>query len=235
MKTKKRRFTGSRGDDLVGLFDVPDGEPIATALFAHCFTCTKNLKATHRISKKLTAEGIAVFRFDFTGLGESEGEFEETNLSSNVGGLLAAAEFMSGDSAAPRILIGHSLGGSAVIQAAGKVESCEMVAVIAAPSDPAHLTGVFAGERDEMERTGRATVDIGGRNFTITKQFFEDLEEHRMKQRIDRLGLPLVVIHSPDDPIVGIDHGERVFEAANQPKWFVSLDGADHLDRKSTR
>jgi putative redox protein len=136
---------------------------------------------------------------------------------------------MGDGSMKPRILIGHSLGGSAVIQAAGRIESCELVVVIAAPYDPAHLTDVFVSKKPEIERTGRATVDIGGQSFTITKQFFEDLREHSMRQRIDELGLPLVVVHSPDDPVVAIDHGEQIFEAANQPKWFVSLDGADHL------
>lgn len=230
MDSRKLHFEGARGDRLVGRLDLPpDGAPFAYALFAHCFTCSKDLKAAVNLSRALTAERVAVFRFDFTGLGESEGDFAGTSFSSNVEDLVAAARFLEREHEAPRILIGHSLGGAAAILAAAEMPSAAAVVTIGAPSDPAHLKHLFAGDLEQIARKGEAEVVLAGRRFTITRGFVEDLEGNRLREILGGFRKALLIFHSPRDEIVGIDHAARLYEMARHPKSFISLDGADHL------
>ncbi|MDX1583108.1 MAG: alpha/beta fold hydrolase [Thermoanaerobaculia bacterium] len=229
MKSEKLQFEGSDGDLLTGQFDQPEGDRKACALFAHCFTCTRNLKAVGNIAKALTSRGIAVFRFDFTGLGESEGDFADTNFSSNVMDLIAAARYMSDRWSSPSILAGHSFGGSAVLRAAHSIADVRAVVTIAAPHDPRHVERLLVSGRDEIEREGVARVSIGGREFTMRKQFLEDLESSSSDSKISALDKALLVMHSPVDNIVGIDNAAGIFKAAKHPKSFISLDDADHL------
>jgi len=230
MQTRKISFENAAGDTLAALLDAPaDREPDAYALFAHCFTCSKDYKGVVWVSKTLAAEGIAVLRFDFTGLGESEGEFADTTFSSNVADLVAAAEFMERELEAPKILIGHSLGGAAVIHAAAQISSAVAVATLAAPSSTDHLIGVIRSNATEIESTGEAEVQIGGRSFRIRKEFLDDLSVVNMRDAVSGLGRPLLVCHSPADRTVGIDNANEIFMAARHPKCFLSLDSADHL------
>jgi uncharacterized OsmC-like protein/alpha/beta superfamily hydrolase len=230
MRSKKLRFQGGQGNLLSAQLDLPvDGHPIAYALFAHCFTCTKNLKTVAHISRALTRERIAVLRFDFTGLGESEGDFADTNFSSNVADLLAAATFLETEHNAPRILIGHSLGGAAVLQAASKIPSCRAVATIGAPANPLHVKRLLSDQAEEITRKGEAMVTLEGRDFKIKKQFLDDLEHTRMEAAISNLRKALLIFHSPLDNIVGIENAARIFQTARHPKSFISLDRADHL------
>ena len=230
MKFKKLEFTNTAGQILSGRIDLPqDRETVAYAIFAHCFTCSKNIKAISNISRALTREGIAVFRFDFTGLGESEGDFADTNFSSNVEDLVMAAEFMATHYRAPRILIGHSLGGAAVLQAAAKIQSAAAVITIAAPADPAHVSRALGDSKKIIERRGEATVDLSGRTFKIKKQFLDDLESVKMRETIENLNRALLILHSPIDAVVGIENAAKIFQTARHPKSFISLDAADHL------
>lgn len=238
MKTEKLSFTGSQGNSLVGYLNTPDsGETSSFALFAHCFTCTKNYKAIRNIAAAMVDEGFAVFRFDFTGLGESEGDFADTNFSSNVEDLIAAADFLKTNYAAPSLLIGHSLGGAAVLQGAKSIDSCKAVVTIASPHEPKHVSHLLSQSAEEIEREGEAKVSIAGRPFKIRKQFLDDLEEHRMDETIRTLNRALVIFHSPFDDIVSIDNAAKIFKAARHPKSFVSLDDADHLlsDERDSR
>jgi alpha/beta superfamily hydrolase len=237
MQFKKLEFTNSTGQKLSARIDLPaDQDPIACALFAHCFTCSKNIKAISHISRALTREGIAVLRFDFTGLGESEGDFADTNFSSNVEDLVMAAEFMADNYHAPKILIGHSLGGAAVLQAAAKIPSAVAVITIAAPADPGHVSRALGNSREIIERRGEANVDLAGRTFKIKKQFLEDLGSVRMEETIRNLNRALLILHSPMDDIVGIGNAAKIFQTARNPKSFISLDKADHLlmDKKDS-
>jgi putative redox protein len=230
MKFKKFEFTNAAGQKLSARLDFPsEDKPSAYALFAHCFTCSKNIKAISHISRALTRNGIAVMRFDFTGLGESEGDFADTNFSSNVGDLVAAAEFMANTHTAPKILIGHSLGGAAVLQAAAKIPSCAAVITIAAPADPGHVTHALGDTKDIIERRGEANVSLAGRTFKIKKQFLDDLESVPMRQTIRNLNRALLIFHSPVDGVVGIENASKIFQFARHPKSFISLDRADHL------
>lgn len=231
MQTKKLTFENASGDKLSALLDLPvNPVPNAFALFAHCFTCTKNIKAAYNISNALKQAGIAVLRFDFTGLGESEGDFSETGLSSNVEDLVAAADFLKKEYEGPKILIGHSLGGAAVLQAADRIDAAKAVVTIAAPGDPKHLEKHLAGGREQLEKEGKAEIEIGGRFFSVKKQFFDDLDANRMKEAIGKLRRKaLLILHSPIDNIVGIDNAATIYTAAKHPKSFVSLDQADHL------
>jgi len=230
MSSKRLTFPGSTGAMLAARLDLPvDGAPRAYALFAHCFTCSKNLNAVAHISRALAAEGIAVLRFDFTGLGESQGDFADTSFSSNVDDLVVAAEFLGESYAAPEILIGHSLGGAAVLQAAPKIEGVTAVATIGAPADPSHVKHLLSSSAEEIERRGEAEVVLAGRTFRIRKQFLDDLDRPDRDAAIRGLGAALLVFHSPTDELVGIDNAERIYSAARHPKSFVSLDRADHL------
>ena len=226
----KFTFSGSQGDALDARLDLPVGEPRAFALFAHCFTCGKDIAAASRISRGLVDEGIAVLRFDFTGLGSSEGEFANTNFTSNVADLVAAAEALAERYEGPALLIGHSLGGAAVLAAAGQIPSVSGVVTLAAPSEPAHVAGVFSPESvEEIERAGEAEVSLAGRPFRIRQQFLEDISQTRIDDAVAGLGAALLVLHSPIDELVGVDHARRIYEQARHPKSFVSIDGADHL------
>ncbi len=232
MYSQNLTFENPRGELLAARMDLPAagrGKPLAYALFAHCFTCSKNLNAVRNISRALTARGWAVLRFDFTGLGESEGDFSETNFSSNVADLLSAAAFMEREYRAPMVLIGHSLGGAAVLQAAGEIPECKAVVTIGAPCDPAHVTHLLKTARETIEAEGEAEIVLAGRTFKIKKQFLDDLEMTRMKEKIRQLKRPLLIFHSPVDETVSIENARHIYESARHPKSFVSLDTADHL------
>lgn len=226
----KITFPGSQGSELAARLDLPSTHPRAIALFAHCFTCGKDIAAASRISAGLVDEGYGVLRFDFTGLGSSEGEFANTNFTSNVEDLVAAADMLRERYEAPRLLIGHSLGGAAVLVAASRIPEVTAVATIAAPSDPAHVADVFTPDAlAAIERHGEAEVQLAGRPFRIQRQFLEDISAQRLDASIADLGAALLVMHSPVDALVDVDHARRIYEAARHPKSFVTLDGADHL------
>lgn len=230
MQSFKLRFENAAGELLSARLDLPiDDQPVAYALFAHCFTCSKNLRAIGNIAEELTRRGIAVFRFDFTGLGESDGEFAATNFTSNVADLIAAAGYMERQGHAPALLIGHSLGGAAVLQAAAGIPSAVAVVTIGAPSEPSHVLRLLADGSDEARAHGEAEVNLSGRTFKIRREFLEDLEAQRMQERIRALRKALLVMHSPIDDTVGIENAARIFDAAAHPKSFISLDHADHL------
>jgi putative redox protein len=229
MQSKNVNFPNPEGLSLSGILDLPAFEPVAWALFAHCFTCSKNLKAAANISRAMTAAGIGVLRFDFTGLGRSEGRFEDTTFSSNVADLLAAAEWLAREHRAPEILLGHSLGGTAVLQAAAKIPSAVAVATIGSPADPLHVSHLFAGSVDELRAEGVAEVHLGGRPFRIKRQFLDDLEKHDLPGSVAGLRKALLVMHAPLDDIVEVNNASDLFVAAKHPKSFVSLDKADHL------
>ena len=228
-KSEKITFAGADGDQLAARLDLPEGKPQAYALWAHCFSCTKDIFAASRVASGLTAHGIAVLRFDFTGLGASEGDFANTNFSSNVGDLVAAADHLRDNFEAPKMLIGHSLGGAAVRAGAGRVPEAEAVCTIGAPADPAHVADLFQESRAEIEGKGEAEVLLVGRPFRIKKQFLEDIESQKLEQDIATMNKALLVFHSPVDATVGVENAARIFQAAKHPKSFVSLDDADHL------
>lgn len=231
---EKLTFTGAGGEQLAARLDSPAGKPRAYALFAHCFTCTKDIYAASRIAAGLAEEGIAVLRFDFTGLGASEGEFANTNFSSNVADLVKAADFLRETREAPKILIGHSLGGAAVLAAAGSVPEALAVATIGAPAEPAHVAHLFQDAKPDIEARGEAEVLLAGRPFRIKKQFLDDISERNLGDSVASLKKALIVFHSPVDQTVGVENAAKIFGAAKHPKSFVSLDSADHLvSRKS--
>jgi putative redox protein len=229
MPAERFDFPNASGQNLAALLDLPVGEPRAYALFAHCFTCGKDVHAAKRIAEGLTALDIAVLRFDFTGLGSSEGEFANTTFSSNVADLIAAADALRRTRRAPAILIGHSLGGTAVLAAAGGVPEARAVVTIAAPSDPSHVAGLFRDRLDEIGAKGEVEVALAGRPFRVSRGFVDDLAQHKLLARIAELHKALLIFHSPTDEIVGIDNASDIFIAAKHPKSFVSLAGADHL------
>jgi putative redox protein len=223
-------FINAEGHRLSARLDLPTNDPPgAYALFAHCFTCSKHTKAIGHISRALTEEGIAVLRFDFTGLGESEGEFADTSLSSNVDDLVAAADFLTDRFRAPKIIIGHSFGGAAVLLAAAGIPSAAAVATIAAPADPGHVSRLLGSSRREIETRGEARLQLAGRSFVLKKQFLEDLQSIDMQTRLRELNRALLIFHSPVDDVVDIENAARIFRSARHPKSFVSLDTADHM------
>ena len=234
MRTERFDFPNAQGDKLAASLDLPLGEPTAYALFAHCFTCGKDNKAAKRIAERLSAHGIAVLRFDFTGLGNSEGEFANTHFSSNVDDLVAAADHLRKTRAAPAILIGHSLGGAAVLTAAHRIPESRAVVTIAAPFDPSHVTGLFKEQIEAIRSEGEAEVALAGRPFRIKREFLEDIAAQRLKDCLAGLKKALLVFHSPTDAIVGIDNATLIFTSAKHPKSFVSLAGADHLISKAS-
>ena len=230
MRTQRADFRSQDGARLGGRLDLPDaGDPVAYAVFAHCFGCTKNLKTMGYLDRALTEAGVAVLRFDFTGLGDSEGEFEDTSFTSNVGDVVAAANYLAERHAAPRLLIGHSFGGAAVIQAARQIPSAAAVVTIAAPAEFSHLSNTIVSQAPEIEQTGEADVELAGRRFRIRKQFVDDLEQRSMAEVVGSLRLPLLALHAPADDIVPFAAAERIYEMARQPKSLVALDRADHL------
>ncbi len=226
---EKITFIGADGQKLAARIDTPDGDIKAYALFAHCFTCTKDIFAASRIAKVLKERGIAVVRFDFTGLGASEGDFANTNFSSNVEDLVSAANFMRDEFQAPAILIGHSLGGSAVLAAAHKIPEARAVVTLGSPADVAHVAHNFKNDREKIMRDGEADICLVGRPFKIKKQFIEDIEGVKLQHHVNNLKKALLVMHAPLDQTVGIENAGQLFSWAKHPKSYVSLDDADHL------
>ena len=230
MRTEKIFFTNQTGHKLAAKLELPNNQaPHSYALFAHCFTCNKNLTAVRNIAKALTRAGFAVLRFDFTGLGESEGTFEDTNFSSNIEDLIAASDHLSQNYAPPSILIGHSLGGAAVICASILIPSVKAVATIGAPFDPRHVSHHFSTKLEEIQQEGVAEVRIGGRPFKVKKQFLEDIESASLKRKLNELNRALLIMHAPQDQIVEIENASQIYQYAQHPKSFITLDGADHL------
>ncbi len=229
MATERVEFEGHAGDKLAARLDLPEGPLLGTALFAHCFTCSKDIPAARRIAGRLAGMGIAVLRFDFTGLGHSSGEFENTSFSSNVEDLVAACKYLEKRGMAPGLLIGHSLGGAAILKAAGRLDSVRAVATLGAPFDPHHVLHNFSGALDEIAEKGVAEVQLGGRPIRISQDFVEDVCAEALERPIRELKRALLVMHAPGDRIVGIENAANIFKAARHPKSFVTLDEADHL------
>jgi uncharacterized OsmC-like protein/fermentation-respiration switch protein FrsA (DUF1100 family) len=229
MPTERFQFTSSEGHQLAASLDLPEREPLAYALFAHCFTCGKDVLAAKRIAVALAAKGIAVLRFDFTGLGSSEGDFANSTFSSNVADLVRAADHLRETRKGPAILIGHSLGGAAILAAAAQIPDATAVVTIAAPSDPAHVTGLFKDRIEDIRKHGKVKVSLAGRPFNIKREFLDDIAEHGLMAHVTKLHKALLIMHSPTDDTVGIDNATRLFVAAKHPKSFVSLADADHL------
>lgn len=229
MPTQRFTFPGHDGAELAARLDLPDGEHRATALFAHCFTCGKDIPAARRIAARLAGAGFAVLRFDFTGLGHSEGEFSNTSFTSNVGDLVAAAEALVARDMAPDLLIGHSLGGAAVLRAAGRIDSARAVVTLGAPFDPSHVVANFSEALEDIARDGAAEVDLGGRPIRIGQGFVDDVANTQLFDAVAHLKKALLVMHAPRDAVVGIDNATEIFQAARHPKSFVTLDEADHL------
>jgi len=227
---EKITFQNRKSQALAGVLHMPaSGQPHACAIFAHCFTCTKNSKAAVRISEALAAEDITVLRFDFTGLGQSEGEFSDTHFSSNVDDLVDAAAFMAARGDSPTLLIGHSLGGTAVLAAAHEIESAVAVATIGSPANAEHVLHLIDEDIQEIESKGQATVRLAGRPFNIRKGFVEDARTQSVCENLHKLRKAILVMHSPLDEVVSIDQAAFIYKNAKRPKSFVSLDGADHL------
>lgn len=234
MTRSKVEFASAQGQNLAGLLELPDqGEPRAMALFAHCFTCGKDIAAASRIARALAKHGIGVLRFDFTGLGSSDGDFANSNFSSNIEDLLAAAEFLGQHYQAPRIIIGHSLGGAAVLAAAQRMASVEAVVTIAAPATAQHIQHLFDDQASEIRQSGEAEVTLAGRRFNVKSQMLEDLEQWNTPDHIGNLGKALLIFHSPADQVVDISEAATIYQAARHPKSFISLDNADHLLSKA--
>ena len=234
MPSSKVNFPSANGELLSGVLESPSGLTAHNyVVFAHCFTCNKNLNAIRHISNALITNGFAVLKFDFTGLGESEGEFSQTSFTSNVSDLVNAAEFLAAEFRPPTLLIGHSLGGAAVLAAASKIPSISAVATIGAPFAPEHVEHLFKGAEDQLEQTGKAQVSIGGRPFVIGKQFVDDIRAQDPVKTVKQLKRALMILHSPQDTIVGIDNAASIYKAAKHPKSFISLDAADHLLSRS--
>ena len=231
MKKIKFEFNNAHGESLAGLLEMPEHDAAITGfgLFAHCFTCGKDIAAASRISRALSARGIAVLRFDFTGLGNSDGDFSNSNFSSNVDDLVRAAQALQIQYQAPQILIGHSLGGAAVLAAASKLDSIKAVVTIGAPATAQHVKHLFKEQSAAIEREGEAVVTLGVREFSIRRQFLDDIDNYSSTDEIRRLDAALLVMHSPIDQVVSIDEASRIYQAAKHPRSFISLDGADHL------
>ena len=229
MRSERFNFPNGKGEQLAATLDVPLGKPTAYALFAHCFTCGKDILAAKRIAERLAMHGIAVLRFDFTGLGGSEGEFANTHFSSNVDDLVAAADHLRKMHGAPAILIGHSLGGCAVLAASHRIPDARAVVTIAAPYDPSHVVGLFKDQVDTIKAQGEVEVQLAGRPFRIKREFLNDVAEKKLNECLANLRKALLVFHSPTDDLVGIENASHIFTAAKHPKSFVSLTGADHL------
>ncbi len=233
MHTRPLEFVGASGQKLAARLDLPDGPVLAHVLFAHCFTCSKSSLGTVRIARAMASRGLAVVRFDFTGLGESGGDFSQATFSGDVRDLVAIAAQMAAQDMAPRLLVGHSLGGAAVLAAAHEIPDAAAVAVIGAPFDPAHVERLLGPGLQQLLETGEAQVDLGGRPFTLRRSFVDDLKAQDQPHRIAGLARPLLILHSPDDDVVDIDNATLIFRAAHHPKSFVCLDGADHLLTRS--
>jgi putative redox protein len=230
MSAQAVRFPNATGQQLAGRLEMPaHGNPRAFALYAHCFTCGKDVRAAFDIARALAMQGIATLRFDFTGIGESEGVFADTTFSTNVSDLLCAADFLAKEYAAPKILVGHSLGGTAVLEAANQIKSCVAVATVAAPSSPEHVARLLGSGRETLEKQGEADILLAGRKFHFKKAFLDDLSKHQCREYVRRLRKPLLIFHSPVDKTVDISNAAEIFGAALHPKSFITLNKADHL------
>jgi putative redox protein len=234
MRSERFDFPNTKGERLAAVLDLPLGKPAAFALFAHCFTCGKDILAAKRIAERLTMHGIGVLRFDFTGLGGSEGEFANTHFSSNVDDLIAAADHLRKVYVAPAILIGHSLGGAAMLAVAHKIPEARGVVTIAAPYDPHHVTRLFKADIEKIQERGEVEVTLAGRAFRIKREFLDDVADKKLQDCIANLRKALLVFHSPTDDLVGIENASLIFTTAKHPKSFVSLAGADHLLRRES-
>lgn len=228
-KTDKVTFINEQGLELSGRLDRPSDDPIAYAIFAHCFGCTKDILAITRISHALTRSKIAVLRFDFTGLGGSAGEFANTSFSSNISDLVYAAQYLRENFQAPRLLIGHSWGGAAVIAAASLIPEIRAVATIGAPSDPAHVSHLFDSHIETIKEHGAATIEIAGRHLEISKKFIDDIHHYNLQGILKNLNKALIIFHAPLDETVGIEHAAILYKAAKHPKNFIAIDKGDHL------
>ncbi len=229
MRVQRLQFPGSEGRRLAGTLDLPEGEPRAFAIFTHCFTCSRESLAAARVARGLARHGFGVLRFDFAGLGESEGDFAETTFSSNVADLLAAAAYLRERHAAPALLVGHSLGGTAALAAASEIEEVKAIATIAAPSEPSAVLDLLGASVEQIRAAGEAEVTLAGRRFRFRRGFLDDAASYRIADRVATLRRALLVLHAPEDDTVSIDHATRIFVAARHPKSFVSLEGANHL------
>ncbi|MEJ5348046.1 MAG: alpha/beta fold hydrolase [Desulfosoma sp.] len=238
MRVESLTFENLHGQKLSGRLDTPsEATPEALVLFAHCFTCSKNLTAVVHISRALTNAGYAVFRFDFTGLGESEGDFAKSSFVSHVDDVEAAAHYLAQQGLAPGVLVGHSLGGTAVLHAAPSVHSCRAVAVIGAPFNPTHVSRLLHPHRKTLQRDGAVEIVLGGKTVRIGRGFLEEIPDEEIERRLAGIRQPLLVLHAPEDTVVSVENGERLFRAARHPKSFVALSGADHLlsDKKDAQ
>ncbi|MBY0356069.1 MAG: lysophospholipase [Rickettsiales bacterium] len=229
MRSDKVSFTNSRGTQLAARFDLPSMEPVGYALMAHCFSCSKDVLAMTHISESLVARGIGVLRFDFTGLGQSMGEFADSHFSANIDDIRSAVGFMSAQGKSPLLMLGHSLGGTAILATAHEVSSAKIVATIGSPYEPAHAEHFFDGLRENMEAGGEVCVTLGGRKFTVTREFIEDLDDHRMNEAIRSISGHVVVFHDPDDALVERENAKKIYQSATHPKSFISLPGAGHM------
>jgi len=236
MQSEKISFTGAFGDALSAKIDYPDdGEVRSWVLFAHGFSIGKDLKPVRTISKALVEDGYGMLRFDFTGLGQSEGNFSDTNFSSNCADIRNAAAYLREHYKAPCIMIGHSFGGTATLKVASEIPECNAVATIGSPCDTKHIVHQFADQLEEIEEEGEAKVLLGGRPFVIKEQFLEDIERHDIAAEIEDLDRALMIFHSPQDKVVDIAHAAHIYGKARHPKSFVSLDRADHLLLKNPK
>ena len=230
MRSERVTFRNRRGIELSGILDLPEaGSPAHFAVFAHCFTCSKDFKLAVNVDRELVDRGIAVLRFDFTGLGQSGGDFSDTTFTTNAEDIASAADYLSNLYKPPKLLVGHSLGGAAALYAASSVRSSSAVATIATPSEPRHLKEYLGIDADAFASKERIELKVAGRSFAIGKEFVQDLERVNMAERIRDLGRALLVLHAPGDTVVGMDNADYIFEHAHHPKSFISLDGADHL------
>lgn len=230
MPSQKIQFKNAQGELLAARLELPVNQhPHTFALFAHCFTCNKNFTAVRNISRSLNLKGFAVLRFDFTGLGDSEGDFADTNFTSNIEDLIEAARFLEREYEAPEMLIGHSLGGAAIICAAAQLDDVKAVVTIGAPAAPEHVRHLFQEDIDKIKTDGAAEVHIGSRPFKVKKQFLEDVQEHNLEPKLQNLNKALLIMHSPQDRTVAVENAAKLYHAARHPKSFVTLDGADHL------
>ena len=230
MPTVKEKFENKDGLTLAALLEAPEGvEPHSYGIFAHCFTCNKNYQGVRNISRAMSDQGIAMLAIDFAGLGESEGEFSDTSFSTNVDDLIAAAEFLSSKYQPPKILVGHSMGGAAVLCAGSQIPSVKAVTTLAAPAETTHLRSLLPAPFERIDQVGEADVTIGGVKFRLTKQFVDDLEQQKMKEKIYKLNRPLMIVHSAADATVEVENAEKIYQAAQFPKALITLDFADHL------
>jgi len=229
MRRRKFHFKNQAGIQLAAILEQPEGESVAQVLYAHCFTCSKDIITASRISRALVKNDFAVTRFDFSGLGDSDGDFEESNFSTNIQDIISAADYLRKNHQAPEVLIGHSLGGVAVLTAAKHIPESKAVITLAAPAEPANILTHFKNARELITEKGEIQVTIGRKNYILNQQFLDDVDSYDLSADISSLNKPLMILHSPDDETVNIDHANRIFEIAQHPKNFISLEGADHL------